>query len=237
MSLLKWEEVKDVMHSYREKVFLKAKVVNLNIDFIDLCEGRFWGGRNFYFDITFSIHERLVSEPSEWKYQLLAPTGIHIYCRTIEEAKEIADVMYRKIVAGLVNQIKNYHTADIESQKQEDLAVKLNEGLKQSQEMAARLNEVVAKKRYRNLKKKTEKLLTNLRNRGIEGRVHFSRLRNQYGWMFTHDGCQPINLGKTYKTAVDIIDNGHLDFYREGDNGKEERTEQRSIQQISCCGE
>lgn len=45
MGLLKWVEA-DVATSRK---FLKAEIVNLSIDFIDLCQGRFLGGSTFYF--------------------------------------------------------------------------------------------------------------------------------------------------------------------------------------------
>lgn len=209
MGLLRWVEA-DVATSRK---FLKAEIVNLSMDFIDLCQGRFWGGSTFYFQLKFSIHERIVKDKG-WNYQLLAPNGIHIYCKDVEEAKEMAEVIYRRIIGALSEQINR--SPEPEKLPEGELANKLNKAMAASKATIENLNVVLYKRFCRNTKHKTEKLLSLVKKRGIMGRVYYSRIRNmKNGWMFTHNGGRPILIGTNYQQAVDFINGGTLDFYKE----------------------
>jgi hypothetical protein len=209
MGLLTWVE-SDVGGS---RPFLKAEIVNLHLDFMNLCEGRFWGGHEFYFQLKFSIHERIVKS-KDWSYQLLAPNGIHIYCKDVEEAKELAEVMYRRILDALSEQINR--SPEPEKLPEGELAKKLNKAMAASKTTIENLNAVLYKKFCRNQKHKTEKLLSLVKKRSIMGRVYYSRIRNmKNGWMFTHDGGRPVLIGSNYQQAVDFINSGTLDFYKE----------------------
>ncbi len=94
--MLHWEEV-DIGCSRK---FLTAKFIGLAIDFSDICQNRFWGNNAFKFNYCFSIHERIMK--SNWSYQLLAPSDIHVYCKSIDEAKAIAEVMAKRISGALL---------------------------------------------------------------------------------------------------------------------------------------
>lgn len=185
MGLLKWEEVK--LNDY-SRPFWKAEIVNLNMDFIDICKDRYWGGSTFYLNIKFSIHERIVKD-SQWAYQLLAPNGIHIYCKDIEEAKGIAEQMYARIRNAIHERIN------------------VVEEVREPEPM-------MWKRHCRHTKHKTKNLFAFLKKRGIEGRVYFSRLRRHYGWMFCQNGSQPVMIGMNYETAINMIDSGTLDIYK-----------------------
>jgi hypothetical protein len=70
---------------------------------MDLCEGRFWGGHQIYIAINFSIHKRNFEKgPDDWSHQLLAPNGVHIYLHSVEEGKELAEIIYARILVSLV---------------------------------------------------------------------------------------------------------------------------------------
>lgn len=98
MPRLKWETVKDC----GSIPFIKASNI-VNLDLIDLCEGRFWGGSKIWMDIKFSIHKRIhVKSLDDWTYQLLAPNGVHIYLHSEEEGKEIAEIIYARILGALI---------------------------------------------------------------------------------------------------------------------------------------
>lgn len=207
--MLNWEEV-DVTTG---KLFLKASPVNLTLDFMDLCKDRFWGGHNFHLDIRFSIHERIIKDKG-WNYQLLAPNGIHIYCKDVEEAKEIAELMYRRIVGNFLEQINV--KPEPEKLPEGEIAKKLNKSLDASRMTTEQLNRVLWKRHCKVQKFKTQKLSAFLENRGIVGRVWYSRLRGLNGWMFSQHGGQPILLGSNYEQALDMANSGSLDFYKAG---------------------
>jgi len=208
MGLLRWVEAS----AGTSKPFLKAEIVNLSMDFIDLCEGRFWGGSTFYFQLKFSIHERIV-HTNGWTHQLLAPNGIHIYCKDVEEAKEMAEVIYRRILDALSEQINRKPEIAVVPDK--NIAKKLNEGLASAKLTTENLNRVLYKKFCRQTKHKTEKLLFLARKRGIDGRIWYSRIRGMTGWMFCFNGCDPQLLGSNYQQAIDMLNSGTFDFYRE----------------------
>lgn len=205
MGLLRWTETS----AGTSRPFLKAEIVNLDMDFIDLCEGRFWGGSKFYFQLKFSIHERIVKS-NGWNYQLLAPNGIHIYCKDVEEAKELAEVMYRRILEALFEQTNRKP----ERLPDGEVAKKLNKALDYSKMNIEQFNAVLYRRFCKNTKYKTEKILSLLEKRGINGRIYYSRLRNNYGWMFCYNGCQPILIGSNYEQAIAFIHSGTLDFYK-----------------------
>lgn len=200
MGLLKWETVK--LNDY-SRPFWKAEIVNLQMDFIDICKDRYWGGSTFYLNIKFSIHERIVRD-SQWAYQLLAPNGIHIYCKDIEEAKAIAEQMYARIRGALLERLQ---PPAKEPDVGFEIAKKLNKALDYSK----------MTRHCRHTKHKTKKLFAYLQKRGIEGRVYFSRLRRHYGWHFSQNGSQPLMIGTNYATAINMINCGALDIYKNDD--------------------
>jgi hypothetical protein len=206
MSLLNWK----VVDIGCLKPILVAEVLELNMDFLDLCEGRYWGGHTFYLQIKFSIHERIVKD-HHGTHQLLAPNGIHVFCHGVDEAKEVASTMYRRILEAVHEKMP---LVAPEPPKIENIAEKLNAALKQSQTLTLNFNEVISRKRLRNMKDKAGKLLTIVRKRGIDGRVWFSRIRKQYGWMFSQNGSEPIPLGDRYPTAIKYVESGCLDKYK-----------------------
>ncbi len=209
MGMLRWVET----DAGTSRPFLKAEIVNLNLDFLDICEGRFWGGHNFWFQLKFSIHERIIKDKG-WSHQLLAPNGIHIYCRSVEEAKEIAEQMFERIARALMEQI-NRRPA-IEQLPEGEVAKKLNKALDFSKMTTEQFNHVMYKKFCRNTKHKIMKLSAIAENRGINGRIWYSRLRGSYGWMFSFQGGPPQLLGSNYEQAVDMLNSGTFDFYKAG---------------------
>jgi len=192
VGLLRWVE------AGCSKNFLKAEIINLHLDFIDLCEGRFWGASDLYFQLKYSIHERIVKDHG-WNYQLLAPNGIHIYCKDVEEAKEIAEIMYRRTINALLEQVKNPE--------------KLNKSLEYSKMTKEQFDRAMYKIFCRNTKHKTKKLISLLNKRGVSGKVYYSRIRRNVGWMFVYEGGDPILLGSNYEQALDMIQSGTLDFF------------------------
>lgn len=100
MARLKWVFVKNSSPVGNEGFHRASTVINL--DLMDLCEGRFWGSHVIHMAISFSIHERNIKNENDWPYQLLAPNGVHIYCRSKEEGKEIAEIIYARILAPLI---------------------------------------------------------------------------------------------------------------------------------------
>jgi ribosomal protein S10 len=204
MGLLTWVE----SNVGGSRPFLKAEIVNMHLDFMDLCEGRFWGGHDFYFQLKFSIHERIVKS-KDWNYQLLAPNGIHIYCKDVEEAKELAEVMYRRILDVLSEQINK--KPEPEKLPEGEVAKRLNKALEASKRTTEQFNRVMWKRHCKLQKFKTEKLSAFLEKRGIVGRVWYSRLRGTVGWMFNQNGNQPILLGSNYEQALDMASSGTLD--------------------------
>jgi hypothetical protein len=224
MGLLRWVEA-DIGTS---KPFLKAEIVNLHLNFIDLCEGRFWGGSEFNFQLKFSIHERIVKN-NGFDYQLLAPNGIHIYCKDVEEAKELAEVMYRRILGALSEQINR--KPDTEQLPEGELARRLQEGLRMSRMTTEQFNRVMWKRHCKLKKFKTRELSAFLEKRGIVGRVWYSRLRGMNGWMFSYKGGDPQLLGSNYEQALDFIQSGTLDFL------KEEASAEAPIEEIINLGE
>lgn len=95
MKLLKWVEV--------SPGYLKAEPIKIDINFIDICEGRFWGLYNFNYSFRISIHQR--SSPTKgWTHQLLLD-GMHVYCKSVDEAKDIAERMYGRIVQAFTKQL------------------------------------------------------------------------------------------------------------------------------------
>jgi hypothetical protein len=187
-----------------------AEVLSLNMDFLDLCEGRYWGGHTFYLQIKFSIHERIVKD-GRGTHQLLAPNGIHVFCHGVDEAKECAETMYRRILEAVHEKMP---LVPPERPKIENLAEKLNRSLEASKKTVENFNRVMLKRHYRNTKHKTEKLLSIVRKHGIDGRVWFSRVPKQYGWMFSQSGSEPIHLGSSYHTAIGYVELGLLDKYK-----------------------
>jgi hypothetical protein len=252
MGLLKWQELESDCVTF--KTFWKADILNLNLDFLDLCEGRHWGGRTYYHREGFSIYPKLSKSdgPIPWTHQLLAPNGIHVYCRSVDEAKEVAEIMYTRIVEAIREQIdieepivekpryfENAVTSsgiqkkiqrhilkrvqpDVqqplltveEIDNKEPIADKLKSSLEFSLNQTKKFNEVLHRRYCRNLKHKTEKLLTMLQKRGIEGRVFYSRRKGSYGWMFSQNGSEPLNFGYNYRVALKFIEQGSLDIYK-----------------------
>lgn len=204
MGLLNWVEA-DVATSRK---FLKAEIVNLSLDFIDLCKDRFWGSSSFAFQLKFSIHERIIKDKG-WAYQLLAPNGIHVYCKDVEEAKEMAELMYRRIIGALSEQIQKSAPPPPETK----VVKRLNNLIESGKAQSADLNATLYRRHCRNIKHKTDKLFSLLKKRGIDGRVYYSRLRRHYGWMFVHQGGAPLLIGSNYQQAVDFVQSGSLDFY------------------------
>jgi hypothetical protein len=100
MARLDWVFIKNRSPVGNEGFYRAATIINL--DLMDLCEGRFWGSHVIHMSISFSIHERNMKDENDWPYQLLAPNGVHIYCRSKEEGKEIAEVIYARILAPLI---------------------------------------------------------------------------------------------------------------------------------------
>lgn len=101
MARLKWETVKHNSFLDGDDWFKAGPTLDINL--MDLCEGRYWGGSRIYLRIGFSIHKRKsVKDANDWPYMLLAPNGVHIYVHSIEEGKEIAEVIYARILAPLI---------------------------------------------------------------------------------------------------------------------------------------
>lgn len=170
--------------------YLKANLVHVNIDFSDICENASWGGHNYYLDISFSIHKRKRSacDDSEWTHQLLIPNGCHFYCKSEEEAKDIAEKAYKKMRVAFEENSKKFY------QKQTDYRKQLNK-----------------------TKQKKRKLLSLLNKRGINGEVYYSN-KHPLGWMFVWSGKtvkNPDRLGFNFVEAVDFIESGTLDFLNE----------------------
>lgn len=203
--MLKWVETT----AGTSRPFLKAEIVNLHLDFMDLCEGRFWGGHQFYFQLKFTIHERTVKD-DKYTHQLLAPNGIHIYCVSADEAKELAEVIYKRIISAISEQSK---VEEPERLPDGEVAKMLNASMKSTNEIVQNLNEVLYKKFCRQTKHKCRKLWMFLDRRGIIGRVFYSRLPRNTGWKFVYKGYEPVKIGSNYQQAVDMIQSGALDFY------------------------
>jgi hypothetical protein len=146
---------------------------------MDLCEGRFWGSHVIHMSIAFSIHERNMKDENDWPYQLLAPNGVHIYVRSKEEGKEIAEIIYARILTPLI-------AAEKETPFVKHLLLNT----------------------HKNKKVNLENLL---RARKIDGEVYYS---NKYpkGWMHQWTKGVPQRLGYDYASAVDLIENGTMDF-------------------------
>lgn len=98
MGILKWIEENPGQCPIRAELF------NVNINLIDLCEGRFWGGHSVHFRMNFSIYERK-DTLSQWTHQLLLPNGVHIYCKSVEEAKELAETSATRIFKAFKEQL------------------------------------------------------------------------------------------------------------------------------------
>jgi hypothetical protein len=98
MGILKWIE------ETPGQCPIRAELVNININLIDLCEGRFWGGHEFQFKLIFAIYER-IETLSQWTHQLLMPNSVHIYCRNVEEAKELAETSAIRIFKAFKEQL------------------------------------------------------------------------------------------------------------------------------------
>lgn len=180
MSRLKWEVVKHP-GPLRGDDWYKAGPT-LNIDLMDLCEGRFWGGHRIYMQIGFSIHKlRGKNYPNNnWTHQLIAPNGVHIYVTSVEEGKEIAEVIYARILAPLI------------AAEKETPFIKL-----------LLLNKE---------KNKQAKLEALLRERKIDGRVYYSNKNPKgwmHIWTQDHG---PQRLGYDYASAVELIEKGTMDF-------------------------
>lgn len=100
MSRLTWVTVTN----YGNTPWIKASNL-VNLDLMDLCEGRFWGSSSIWMDIRFSIF-KLKKLFDDWTHQLMAPNGVHIYLSSEEEGKQIAEVIYARILGALIAQEK-----------------------------------------------------------------------------------------------------------------------------------
>lgn len=100
MARLKWETIKHPGPLKGDDHYRAGPT--LDIDLMDLCEGRFWGGHRIYMRIGFSIFKLQGKRENNWTHQLLAPNGVHIYVTSLEEGKEIAEIIYARILAPLI---------------------------------------------------------------------------------------------------------------------------------------
>ncbi len=98
MGILKWVE------ETPGQCPIRAELVNVDVNLIDLCEGRFWGGHSFHLRFIFSIYERQQTL-SQWTHSLLVPDGIHIYCRSVQEAKDLAEIAATRLFSAIKKQI------------------------------------------------------------------------------------------------------------------------------------
>jgi hypothetical protein len=204
--MLQWREV---TAGHFGTPFLKATIVNFRLDFTDLIQGRFWGGHEYYFSEGFSIHERIIKDKG-WNYQLLAPGGVHVYTKDVEEAKEIAELMFRRIAHTIVEQLNKQPEPEL------PVANKLQKALEAAQRTTEQLNRVMWKRHCKLKKFKTKDLSAVLEKRGIVGRVWYSQVKGMVGWMFSYQGGDPQLLGSNYEQALDFIQSGTLDFLKVG---------------------
>lgn len=180
MPRLKWTEMGQ-SHSR----WIRATNV-INLDLIDLCKDRYWGSHVIHMTINFSIHERASVGQEGWTHQLLAPNGVHIYLNSEEEGKEIAEVIYGRILAPLIAE-------EVKSQK------------------GTMLNELARNK----TKHKRTKLQNMISDRRIHGIVFYSN-KTPKGWMFDSlNGGTPQRLGYDFAQAASLIEKGILDFVRQ----------------------
>lgn len=83
------------------------------------------GGHTVNFKMNFSIHER-IGTLSQWTHQLLMPDGIHIYCKSIKEAKELAEIAARRIFVSFK---KQFPSIKAKRNNVKDKAIKLSDAL------------------------------------------------------------------------------------------------------------